>query len=181
MWKVFRVPMFTVPEKIMIERKKQRGRKEEKLIDRRGEKGRVCLNDMIIIYSSPYYCEFQNDLPQFSLSPSFHRTFSFPLHSFRFPSLHILLSYSIIFPFSTDRVILNNRTICFETRREHQSIIPYLFRMRRGEWTGCGEGDGREWSEWVVGSDYFGDGLLFISPTITVSNWENTHYCVSTR
>lgn len=116
-----------------------------------------------------------------SLSPSFHRTFSFPLYSFRFPSLHIHLLYSIIFPFSTDRVILNNRTICFETRREHQSIIPHLFRMRRGEWTGCGEGDGREWSEWVVGSDYFGDGLLFILPTITVSNWENTHYCVSTR
>lgn len=180
MWKAFRVPMFTVAEKIMIERKKQRGRKKEKLIERRGEKGRVCLNDMIIIYSSPY-CEFPNDLPQFSLSPSFHRTFSFPLHSFRFPSLHILLSYSIIFPFSTDRVILNNRTICFETRREHQSIIPYLFRMRRGEWTGCGEGVGREWTEGVVGFDYFGDGLLFILPTITVSNWENTHYCVSTR
>lgn len=61
--------MFTVAEKIMIERKKQRGRKKEKLTERRGEKGRVCLNDMIIIYSSPY-CEFQNDLPQFSLSLS---------------------------------------------------------------------------------------------------------------
>lgn len=72
--------MFTVAEKIMIERKKQRGRKKEKLIERRGEKGRVCLNDMIIIYSSPY-CGFPNDLPQFSLSPSFHRTFSFPLSS----------------------------------------------------------------------------------------------------